>query len=147
MRLTRCVVPDRGNPTTMIGADDLDVEDLGVAGEQVADPQTVDGVADAVAEQRQAAEGGALRVAVDLRQPQPEAGAEVVGPEVVEPGPLDGGLEHGVDGQIHRVALAVVEGQPSGSSVSSGAPQVGDADAWPVIPAPRSRRRRGSSGP
>ena len=31
MRLTRCVVPERGSPITMIGRGELDVEDLGAA--------------------------------------------------------------------------------------------------------------------
>ena len=128
-RLTRWVVPDRGSPTTMIGAVDLDIEDLGMAGEQVADPQTVGGVADAVAEERQCARGRCVGIAVDLRQPQPEPGPEVVGPEVVEAGPLARRRPAPPPPSDRQGGARRGRGPAVWISVSSGLAQVGDADA------------------
>ena len=78
-------------------------------GQQVVDAQAVGGVADAVVEEDQAAEAGAVRVPVDLAQPAFEPVPEVIGAEVVEPGAVDGGGDHGAHAQLGGDLLA--EGQ------------------------------------
>ena len=95
MRRTRAGQTDHDD-----GCGDLDVADLGVARPEVHDAQAVRRVADAVAEEEHAAEPGALAVRVHLGQLHPEALAEVVGPEVVQPRAGGGDVAHGIDAQL-----------------------------------------------
>src|SRR5206468_1805090 len=89
----------------------LDIVDLRMALQQVVDEQPVGRVANAVVEQDQAAEPGALVVVADLVQPEAEALLEIIGPEFVELRVLTSGGEDGVDTEICLRTLAVVEGQ------------------------------------
>ena len=112
----------------MIGAAISISEISGWRVEQVADPQSVARVADAVAEQRQAPEAGALGVGVDLVQPQAETSAEVVGPEVVEPGPRRRPPSSTASTVRSTGWRSPWSSARRWTSVSSGLAQVGDAD-------------------
>src|SRR5206468_11479917 len=85
----------------------LDIVDLRMALQQVVDEQPVGRVANAVVEQDQAAEPGALVVVADLVQPEAEALLEIIGPEFVELRVLTSGGEDGVDTEICLRTLAV----------------------------------------
>lgn len=91
------------------GGHDRDVEDLGVAGQQVGDAQAVGRRPHAVVEHEEAAQAGALGVGVHLLQLHRQALPEVVGPEVVEAGAGRGRLAHRGHRQLGGVGLAVVE--------------------------------------
>ena len=85
------VVPERGRPITMTGFSISMSRISGCCVEQVVDAQPVRGVADAVAEHQQRprpVRSGSASISDEL---QAEPLAEVVGPEVVEAGALDGG--------------------------------------------------------
>ena len=87
-----------------------------MAGQEVLDAQPVDRVADAVPEQHEASEAGALGVAVDLGQPERQADAEAPppassGPKSSRPVRSAAAASTASDRQLDRVALAVLEGQ------------------------------------
>jgi len=79
-------VPERGNPTTMIGA------------------------LNAIVEMNHATEARSIGIRVDDREPEAQAFMEIVGAEIFEPRALDGSGEYGLHRQIRFQLFAVGEG-------------------------------------
>ena len=126
-RFTRWVVPERGQPDHDQRALDRDVQDLGVTAQQIAHQESVRCVTDAVAEHHEATQPGPIVVGVHLSELQAEAFGEVLGTEVVEPGPGGGGGADGVDAELGRLRLAVLDAHPL-DVVEDRCGQVVDAD-------------------
>ena len=104
---------------------DGDLEDLGVAGQQVADEEAVGGAADAVGEHQQSPDAGSLFVGVHLGQLQAESHGETLVPEVGQAGALPGGVTHGIDREVGRLRFPVADGHPL-DVVEDGGVQVVD---------------------
>jgi len=106
---------------------DRDLEDLGMANQQVVDEEAVGSGAHAVAEHHQPPDAGALFISVHLLQLEPEAHGEVLVAEVDQASARPRGVAHGVDREHGGLGLPVVD-RHALDVVEHGGGQVIDRD-------------------
>ena len=126
---------------------DRHLVDLGVAPQEVRDPQAVGGVADGVAEQDSRASPTASGSSSISDSHRPSRSRKSSGPKSSSPVAADGPLQHGVDGEVGVLRLAVGQGGAL-EVVEHGLGQVVDADLVVIgVSSPGHRRAQSARYP